>query len=701
MRSGSAFVALLLACAGAVQAQTVCPPATLWEPYSESCADVRDVRDQFLPPLAKTTTAISDAPVPGTMSAGTAYAAGQLVALESGRLHTKMFVHPDGLDHQDPLPTWLYTTATSRVHQGLEVVGMYAEFRATGILGLFAWTCLPDYPCPDGATSPGWQWSRPMPELTCNVTQVVDQGGHAQKQLYYANHSDRLDDGSPPQWKSAVYLWNYCDKAWDLAWEHLYRADKLDCSIAGSGCAWWGPSFEIFGDEVYPAIGELGYEDSLLYHDGVWSRLLPPEADFRDPADPRWGALTPWQLFHLEPNRSYGAGSWVNDNDAPVIEAQAPLWTPQGESLLIGTDSLTISDPDVDPAYHVEFRLTLYGGDNYSYTDNELTPDAGFTGELLVPVSVSDGAAESNTYQLRVEVLADNETPVIQGQRDLSVLEDQTLTITVGDLVVVDPDSDPSALSLQLYAGSNYTFTGTAVTPAADYAGELQVPVTVSDGQATSEKYSLLITVVAVNDAPAIVGQRALATPELTALELTIDDFVIDDPDSAAAELAISVLDGIGYERAGNTITPQPGVTGNLEVGVMANDGSSNSDIFIAVVQVTADTVPPQITLLGAASVTLRTGSIYVDAGATATDNVDGDITDRIVVDNPVNTSLAGTYTVTYTVADLAGNTATATRTVVVQAATAPSGGGGGAISVWMLVLLVVGRSVAGRRSRF
>jgi len=681
-----------------VHAQTSCPQGTLWEPYSESCADVRDVRDQFLPALAKTTTAISDAPVPGTMSAGTAYASGQLVALESGRLHTRMFVHPDGLDHQDPLPTWLYTTATSRVDHGLEVVGMYAEFRATGILGLFAWTCLPDYPCPNGATSAAWQWSRPMPELTCNITQIVDQGGHAQKQLYYANHSDRLDDGTPPLWKSAVYLWNYCDQAWDLAWEHLYRADKVDCSVAGSGCGWWGPSFEIFGDEMYPAIGELGYEDSLLYHDGVWSRLLPPEADFRDPADPRWGALAPWQLFHLEPNRSYGVGNWVNENDAPVIEAQEPLWTLQGESLTIDTSSLTISDPDVDPAYHVEFRLTIYGGNDYTFTDSELTPDPGFSGELLVPVTVSDGAAESNTFQLRVDVLADNEAPVIQGQQPLSVPEDQAITIGLDDLVIVYPGGDPSALGMQLYAGTNYAFTGTTVTPVANYAGELQVPVTVSDGQAVSEKYSLLITVVAVNDAPAIVAQRALATPEGTALELTIGDFVIDDPDNTAADLSISVLDGNGYTRAGNTITPDSGVTGTLEVGVVATDGSSDSEVFIAIVQVTDDTVPPQLTLLGAASVTVQLGSIYVDAGATATDNVDGDITDRIVVNNPVDTSRAGTYTVTYSVADLAGNTATATRTVIVQAVAPTPSGGGGVVSVWLLALLVAGRSVAGHR---
>jgi hypothetical protein len=84
------------------------------------------------------------------------------------------------------------------------------------------------------------------------------------------------------------------------------------------------------------------------------------------------------------------------------------------------------------------------------------------------------------------------------------------------------------------------------------------------------------------------------------------------------------------------------------------------------------------------------------DAGATATDNVDGDISDQIVVDNPVDTSQAATYTITYSVEDLSGNTTTAIRTVIVQVSAPPpppvvnSGGGGGAISGLLVAFLVI-----------
>ena len=78
------------------------------------------------------------------------------------------------------------------------------------------------------------------------------------------------------------------------------------------------------------------------------------------------------------------------------------------------------------------------------------------------------------------------------------------------------------------------------------------------------------------------------------------------------------------------------------------------------------DTTRPIITILGANPVTIECGGVYADAGATAKDDKDGDITARIVVENNVDTPKAGTYQVTYRVADAAGNAATATRTVKV-----------------------------------
>lgn len=99
-----------------------------------------------------------------------------------------------------------------------------------------------------------------------------------------------------------------------------------------------------------------------------------------------------------------------------------------------------------------------------------------------------------------------------------------------------------------------------------------------------------------------------------------------------------------------------------------------------ASITVYRDTVKPVITMNGMNPITLTVGDAYDDAGATALDSREGDITSAIMTHNNVNTAVAATYTVTYDVADLAGNSADQRiRTVVVEAA-APSDTDGDAI---------------------
>ncbi len=97
-----------------------------------------------------------------------------------------------------------------------------------------------------------------------------------------------------------------------------------------------------------------------------------------------------------------------------------------------------------------------------------------------------------------------------------------------------------------------------------------------------------------------------------------------------------------------------------------------------AAVEVVVDTTIPVITLLGVTPVTVDTGSVYIDDGATALDDHDGDITASIATVNPVDTDVAGVYTVTYDVTDAAGNAAVqVTRTVNVVTQDPDSDGDG------------------------
>ena len=74
------------------------------------------------------------------------------------------------------------------------------------------------------------------------------------------------------------------------------------------------------------------------------------------------------------------------------------------------------------------------------------------------------------------------------------------------------------------------------------------------------------------------------------------------------------------------------------------------------------DEVPPVVTLNGNNPEYVQVGKTYTDAGATASDDIDGTLS--AVASGTVNTSVVGTYTITYTATDSEGNVGTAARSV-------------------------------------
>jgi len=71
-----------------------------------------------------------------------------------------------------------------------------------------------------------------------------------------------------------------------------------------------------------------------------------------------------------------------------------------------------------------------------------------------------------------------------------------------------------------------------------------------------------------------------------------------------------------------------------------------------------ADNVAPVISLIGLERVWHAVGTTYSDLGATAIDDIDGDISDRITSTGTVDVNTLGDYTIVYSVSDEAGNRA-------------------------------------------
>jgi hypothetical protein len=248
------------------------------------------------------------------------------------------------------------------------------------------------------------------------------------------------------------------------------------------------------------------------------------------------------------------------------------------------------------------------------------------------------------------------------------------------------------------------------------------VVIEVSDPGGLSDTQSFTVDVANVNDAPVFTSMPITAVTEGSAYSYTITvvDPDLDDVTISATTVPawLTFMDN-GDGTATLTGSPTGAEVGDHAVDIQSQEvapapGLMASQQFVITVAAAAD--GPVITLLGDASVTIDINQAYTDEGATASDPQDGDLTAMIVVDNPVNTAVAGTYTVTYSVNDTAGNLAQAQRTVTVRAATPPppprsSGGGGGSaglidvLALLLLTLLVAGGRaapgpIAGRRPR-
>jgi YD repeat-containing protein len=162
---------------------------------------------------------------------------------------------------------------------------------------------------------------------------------------------------------------------------------------------------------------------------------------------------------------------------------------------------------------------------------------------------------------------------------------------------------------------------------------------------------------------------------------------------SLLGSASVSVEVGSAYADAGATASDT--VDGDLTSGIVTtglpvdtsavggpftitynvSDGSGNPAVEVTRTVNVVDTAVPVVSLLGSASVSIEVGSTYADAGATASDSVDGDLTSSIVATGlPINTTaVGGPFTITYNVSDGEGNPAVeVTRTVNVVDTTIP-----------------------------
>jgi len=292
-----------------------------------------------------------------------------------------------------------------------------------------------------------------------------------------------------------------------------------------------------------------------------------------------------------------------------------------------------------------------FDGDLTSSIVTVSTVNTAIAGSYTVTYNVSDTAGNAATQVTRTVNVVDTTIPVI------TLVGDATVTIEVG---------------------TNYTDAGATATDNVD--GDITSSIVVT-GTADVNVLGNYTISYDVSDA---AGNEAMqVTRTVNVVDTTIPVITL------VGDATVTIEVGTEYIDAGATATDtyegnityditivnsvDTSVVGSYTVTYNVSDTAGNAAAQVTRTVNVEDTTIPVITLSGDATVTIWVGAVYTDAGATATDNYDGNITDNITIVNPVNTAIVGSYTVTYNVSDTAGNAATQiTRTVNVEDTTIP-----------------------------
>ncbi len=144
-------------------------------------------------------------------------------------------------------------------------------------------------------------------------------------------------------------------------------------------------------------------------------------------------------------------------------------------------------------------------------------------------------------------------------------------------------------------------------------------------------------------------------------LTIALNDEYTDQGATATRNDA-DITDSVVKEGEVDTATP-----GEYKIKYKAYSENKSNSAEIERTVVVKDETSPTIELKGKKEVTVYVGNKYTDEGCTATDNFDGDITDKVSVTGEVNTDKEGQYEIKYTVEDSSKNIAEATRKVTVK----------------------------------
>lgn len=346
---------------------------------------------------------------------------------------------------------------------------------------------------------------------------------------------------------------------------------------------------------------------------------------------------------------------------------------------IVFTDDRTVTFAAVDAngisrqsAVVVDYEASISAVDSVS---GDLTasliddaPDVFPLGKTVVTLSVADAAGNTATEQITVNV-TDQTAPVIAGGEGKLELEANAKGGYEGD-----SSSIIAAVTVKDNVDSNPLVELAPGTPTVLPLGETTIQIAATDAAGNSSQASVIVRVVDTTK-PEISGSDT-SVDGSTGQALSVNDSRIQS--WLASVTATDIVDG---EIAVSNNAPEEFAFGvSTRVTFTATDSSGNTESVVYSLSLSPDDVLPEISgpdnitveAVGAEGTPATASSIATFLNsAKATDNIDGDISDKITTNAPDIFPLGDTV-VTFTIKDSSNNAAEAQATVSVVDTVAP-----------------------------
>ena len=333
------------------------------------------------------------------------------------------------------------------------------------------------------------------------------------------------------------------------------------------------------------------------------------------------------------------------DDSAPVIKSKDEL------TLTVG-DKLSIKDLDLAVTDREDGDLTDKAEVDLSKVD---TSKAGI---YQITITVKDSFGNQTTKTVRVTVNEKGETPE----------ENEAPTITADDLTLYTGDEfSKDMLNIKANDREDGDLTDKVeISGKVDTSkvGEYELTLTVKDSKGAKAEKKVTVTVK-----KKVVKPEVNEAPVINAKDITLnvgDKFNLADLQIKATDKEDGDLtDKVAVE--GNVNTTKAGV---YTITITVQDSKGAVATKKVTVTVKEKEVVNQKPTISADNVTITEGDSFDKSmlNIKANDAEDGDLADKVEISGEVNAMKAGTYTLTLTVKDSKGATATTKVTVTVKA---------------------------------